>query len=100
MQDLFGEHGNSSVGRGITAVDGKTGKSYQNAFFDEKTGKWYTDSAMTNPLDNVTYTIGRPKGDVDKDMKAFALGTLLVLADWSAIEGTGPGQGVQPSNEE
>jgi hypothetical protein len=96
MQDLFGEHGNASLGKGVTAVDGVNGKKYKDAFFDEATGKWYSDSAMTNPIENVTYTINRARGDVDKDLKSFTLGTLLVLADWSPTEGTGPGVGVQP----
>jgi len=99
VQDLFGEHGNASLGKAVTAVDGVNGKKYKDAFFDESTGKWYTDAAMTNPIENITYTISRPQGDVDKDMKAFTLGTLLVLSDWSPTEGTGPGLGVQPSED-
>jgi hypothetical protein len=98
VQDLFGEHGSSSLGKGVTAVDGASGMKYNNAFFDEATGKWFSDSAMTNPI-NVTYTINRPRGEVDKDLKAFVLGTLLVLSDWSPTEGTGPGVGVQPSKD-
>jgi hypothetical protein len=104
MQDLFTAPGITSVPKNqiIRAVDPKNPgrkKSYKagkDAFYDEKRGMWFSDEAMTNPIENIISISGRPKeSGVDEQFRNFAVGTLLVLNDWSATEGVGPGVGVK-----
>jgi hypothetical protein len=104
MQDLFTAPGITSVPKNqiIRAVDPKNPgrkKSYKagkDAFYDEKRGMWFSDSAMTNPIENIISISGRPKeSGVDEQFRNFAVGTLLVLNDWSATEGVGPGVGIK-----
>jgi hypothetical protein len=100
LQDLFTKPGVTSIGRGITVIavdpkDRRKKKTYSNAYYDEKTGTWFKDSSLTNPIEDVLYQFGRRQSDgIDRDSRSLMVGTLLVLNDWSPTDGTGPGGGV------
>jgi hypothetical protein len=52
---------------------------------------------MAEPLENVIAGYGRREDEgTDKRVKHFAYGSLFVLNDWSAFDGSGPGGGVVP----
>jgi hypothetical protein len=92
MQDIFGQHGNASLGTGmkVSSGTGRSRRTYDSKklFFNETTGKWYVDEAMTDELKNPSL-FGRPEGEFDSQVKEFGMGLLLVLSDWSATEGVG-----------
>ena len=45
-------------------------------YFNEDDGKWYEDSAFSNPIEVVRQT-GRPVGETDQDAVNFILGLML-----------------------
>lgn len=98
VQDLFTSPGMVSRGKGATVVSKVPGgpkKTYKNAFYDEASGEWYTDSSKTSKIDNVVGNYGRTReAGQDKNIKHFGIGLLMMMNDWSPTEGFGPGNGV------
>jgi superfamily I DNA/RNA helicase len=116
MQDLFTQAGLTSSPNGVKVIardpkDKRKKRTFFGAFFDEKTGKWmrtihWDEEANKRiepkdvPIDDVVAVYGRDyKDGIDTEARDFAMGSLLVLNDWSAVTGTGPGLGVQPKKK-
>jgi superfamily I DNA/RNA helicase len=97
MQDMFTDPGYASKGSSdeMTVVGDVAGKRTKlTATYDKETESWYSDSTKATKVDNVT-VIGRSLGQgVDRDVKSLGMGLLMVLNDWSATEGVGPGNAV------
>jgi hypothetical protein len=98
VQDLFTSPGMVSRGKGATVVSKVPGgpkKTYKNAFYDEASGEWFTDASKSSRIENVVGHYGRTKeAGLDKNIKHFGIGLLMMMNDWSATEGFGPGNGV------
>ena len=98
VQDLFTNPGMVSRGKGATVVSKVPGgpkKTYKNAFYDEASGEWYTDASKSSKIENVVGTYGRTReAGLDRDVKHFGIGLLMMMNDWSPTEGFGPGNGV------
>lgn len=97
MQDMFTDPGYASKGSSdeMTVVGDIAGKRTKlTATYDKETESWYNDSTKSTKVDNVT-VIGRSSGQgIDRDIKSLGMGLLMVLNDWSATEGVGPGNAV------
>lgn len=58
-------------------------------FHDKATDKWYTDETMTEEL-NVRDFYGRKKSaGLDRNVKHYGMGMILMMNDWSATTGLG-----------
>jgi hypothetical protein len=79
----------------VSKVPGGAKKIYKNAFYDDATGEWYTDSSKSSKIENVVGSYGRTKeAGQDKNVKHFGIGLLMMMNDWSPTEGFGPGNAV------
>jgi hypothetical protein len=82
---------------GLTVTDPATGKPVMedyydfafDPFHDKATDKWYTDDTMSEEL-NVRDFYGRKKSaGLDRNVKHYGMGMLLMMNDWSATTGLG-----------
>jgi hypothetical protein len=82
---------------GLPVMDPATGKPVQedyydfafDPFHDKATDKWYTDETMTEEL-NVRDFYGRKKSaGLDRNVKHYGMGMILMMNDWSATTGLG-----------
>jgi hypothetical protein len=111
MEDLFLDAGSVSrptgqwaiVKKMVPRVSRKTGKivtdkdgkpvmvekyeQVKNPFHDPKTDKWYTDESMSEELDVRDFFGRRVDAGLDRNVKHYGLGMLLMMNDWSATEG-------------
>lgn len=68
--------------KGINAASPRVKKGYYN----EADGKWYEDSAFSNPVE-VVQTYGRPKGEADLESQNFLLGMMLRFGKRKSSDG-------------
>jgi hypothetical protein len=82
---------------GAPVVDKKTGDPVMedyydfafDPFYDEKENKWYADETKAEEL-NVRDWYGRKKSaGLDRNVKHYGMGMLLMMNDWSATTGLG-----------
>jgi len=82
---------------GLPVMDPATGKPVQEEYYDfafdpfhdKDTDKWYTDETMTEEL-NVRDFYGRKKSaGLDRNVKHYGMGMVLMMNDWSATTGLG-----------
>jgi superfamily I DNA/RNA helicase len=60
-----------------------------NPYHDKTTDKWYADESMTEEL-NVREWYGRKVSEgLDRNVKHYGMGMMLMMNDWSATEGLG-----------
>lgn len=100
MQDMFSTPGMASRAKkeGAEVTSGLTPQTRQvisSAYYDRETDSWFTDKTKSTKLEDVVSVKNRSASQgTDKDIKALGMGLLLVLSDWSATEGVGPGNAV------
>jgi hypothetical protein len=82
---------------GLPVMDPATGKPVQEEYYDfafdpfhdKDTDKWYTDDTMSEEL-NVRDFYGRKKSaGLDRNVKHYGMGMVLMMNDWSATTGLG-----------
>lgn len=110
MQDMFTSPGMASMPNGQYTVSwtmepiksgpnaGQLRKKYKvtrDAFYNPESDAWFEDEAMTKPIENVVSYFGRAKREgLDRDVKSLGMGLVMMMNDWSATEGFGPGNAV------
>lgn len=86
MQEIMSSFGVASRGKGLSVLTTDRDEFgnrvvLENVHFDPKTARYYTDSSMQTPIDNVVAAFGRSKDDpVDNDARDFMYGLLFSLA--------------------
>ena len=61
----------------------------RNPYHDKATDKWYADESMTEEL-NIREWYGRKRSEgLDRNVKHYGMGMLLMMNDWSATTGLG-----------
>jgi len=116
MQDMFTNPGMASMSNGQYTVSwrmavyekgpraGQTYKKYEmtrDAFYDEESDTWYKDEAKNEPIENVVSYFGRAKRDgLDRDVRSFGMGIMMMMNDWDPLTGLGPGNAVETPSKD
>jgi hypothetical protein len=97
MQDLFTFPGIVSNPNGMVAVSKDAqGNKNVHAFVEYKGDKWIDRMTGKEITDPVIASFGRDtKAGIDRDIKSFGMGLILMLNDWSPTKGFGPGNAVE-----